>query len=66
MFQGNSRREFILYLDTKRKVMISAFCVVGNCPTPLTRTEKKHGKKVEMFIIDHDLHQALLELVNNE
>lgn len=46
--------------------MISAFCVVGNCPTPLTRTEKKHGKKVEMFIIDHDLHQALLELVNNE
>ena len=56
----------LYYLDTKRKAMISAYCVVGNCPTPLTTTVKKQGKNVEMFIVDHDLHQALSELVSVE
>ena len=50
----------LYYLDTKRKALISAYCVVGNCPTPPTTTVKRQGKNVEMFIFDHDLHQALL------
>ena len=56
----------LYYIDTKRKALISAFCVVGNCPTPPTMTVKKRGKDVEMFLVDHDLHQALSELVNIE
>ena len=42
----------------------SAFCVIGNCWTPPTITETKQGKEVEMFLIDHDMHQSLCELVN--
>ena len=49
----------LYYLDTKPKALISAYCVVGNCPTPPTTTVKK-------FIVDHDLNQALSELVNFE
>ena len=56
----------LYYLDTKRKALISAYCVVGNCPTPPTATVKKQRKNVEMFIVDHDLHQALSELVSLE
>ena len=56
----------LYYLDTKRKALISAYCVVRNCPTPPTTTVKKQGKNVEMFIVDHDPHQALSELVNFE
>ena len=54
----------LYYLDTKRKALISAYCVVGNCPTPPTATVKKQGKIVELFIVDHDLYQTLSELVN--
>ena len=43
------------YIDYKHRALISAFCVVGNCPTPPTITEKKQGKKVEMFLIDHHI-----------
>ena len=56
----------LYYVDMKREAMISAFCVVGNCPTPTSVTLRKHGKEVEMLLIDHDMHQVLCELVNNE
>ena len=56
----------LYYIDYKPKALISAFCVVGNCPTPPTITEKKQGKEVEMFLIDHDMHQYLCEIVNTE
>ena len=56
----------IYYIYYKHKVLISAFYVVGNCPTPPTITEKKQGKEVEIFLIDHDMHQSLYELVNTE
>ena len=56
----------IYYIDTKRKALISTFCVVGNCPEPPTITVKKGRKDVEMFLIDHEMHQALCELVNTE
>ena len=55
-----------LYIYHKRKALIPAFCVVGNCPTPLTVTEKKRNKEVEMFLIDHCIHQSLCELVTTE
>ena len=29
------------YIDYKHKALISAFCVVGNSPTPPTITEEK-------------------------
>ena len=34
----------LYYPDRKRKAMISAYCVVGNCPTLLTTKVKKQGK----------------------
>ena len=49
----------LYYLDTKQKALASAYSVGGNCPTPPTATVKKQGKNVEMFIVDHYLHQAL-------
>ena len=54
----------IYYIDYKKKAIISAYCVVGNCPISATVQVKKRGKLVEMYIIDHDLHQALCEIVN--
>ena len=56
----------LCYVDQKREAIISAFCVVGNCPTPTTMTVKKHGKDVEMLLIDNDMHQSLCELVDYE
>ena len=56
----------LYYLNTKQKALIFAYCVVGNCPTLPTATVKKQGKNVEMFIVDHDLHRTLSELVNFE
>ena len=56
----------LYYVDLKREAIISAYCVVGNCPTPTNITVKQRGKDVDMFLIDHDMHQALSELVNSE
>ena len=55
----------LYYIDCKHKALIFAFCVVENCLTP-TITEKKQSKEVEIFLIDHDMHQSLSELVNTE
>ena len=49
----------LYYIDYKHKALLSAFCVVRNCPTPPTITEKKRGKDVDMLLIDHDMHQSL-------
>ena len=46
----------LYYIDCKCKTLISAFCIIGNCPTPPTRTEKMRNKEVEIFLIDHDMH----------
>ena len=56
----------LYYVDTKRKALISAFCVVGNCPTLPTLTVKRRGKNVDMFLVSHDVHQVLSELVSSE
>ena len=54
------------YIDNTRKALISAFCAVGNC-TELPSTQlKKRGKNVEMFIVNHDIQQALYELAISE
>ena len=54
------------YIDYKCKALIYAFCVVGNCLTPPTVTERKWSKVVEMFLINHDMHQSLCELLNTK
>ena len=41
----------LYYVHTKRQAIISAFCVVGNCPTPTTTTMKKRGNEMEMYFI---------------
>ena len=56
----------LYYIDYKCKALISAFYVIGNCPTSPAITEKKRSKKVEMFLTAHDMHQGLCELVNTE
>ena len=56
----------LYYVNTKKEALISAFCVVGNCPLPTSVTVKKNKKDVEMFLIVNDLHQYLCELVNYE
>ena len=56
----------LYYVDAKQKAIVSAFCVVGNCSTLPTVTEKKRGKNLEMFLVDYDMHQVLSELVNTE
>ena len=48
----------LYYIDYKCKALISAFCIVENCPTAPRITEKKRSKEVEMFLIDHDMHQS--------
>ena len=53
-------------MDYKLKAVISAFCIVGNCPTPPAVTKKVQSKEVGMFLIDHDMHQSLFEIVNTE
>ena len=46
----------LYYIDYKHKAVISAFCVVENCPTPPTATEEKRSKEVKMFLINHGMH----------
>ena len=53
----------LCYIDYKRKTLLSAFCVLGNFPTPAI-TEKRWSKEVEMFLIDYGVHQSLCELVS--
>ena len=52
------------YIDFKSKAIISAFCVVGNCPPLPTEMGKRRGKTQEMYLINNDLHQALCEVVD--
>ena len=47
-------------LITNIKALISAFCVVENCPTPPIITEQKWSKEVKMFLINHDMHYVTL------
>ena len=42
-------------LITNVKALISVFCIIGNCLTPII-TEKKLVKEVGMFLIDHNVH----------
>ena len=44
----------LYYVDVKHKAIVSAFCVVGNCPTLPTVTEKKRGKNLALFLVDYD------------
>ena len=53
----------LYYIDNAQKVLISAFSIVENCPELPKNLQKKKGKVVEMFIVNHDMHQALSELV---
>ena len=34
----------LYYIDYKSKALISEFCIVGNCPTPTTITNKKWSR----------------------
>ena len=55
----------LYYIDNTREALISAF-FAGNCPElPLTQ-QKKGGKNVEIFIVDHDIHKTLYELEISE
>ena len=54
----------VYYLDTTKTAFISGFCVVGNCPPLQTVRYKRKGKLQDMYMVDHDLHQALCEIVN--
>ena len=55
----------IYYIDWKKKAIISAFSVVGICPSPMVVMQKRKRKEQEMYIIDNDLHQDLYEIVNS-
>ena len=56
----------LYYIDNTCKALSSVFCVVGSYPElPLTQ-QKKLGKNVEMFIVNHDIQQALYELAISE
>ena len=46
----------ITQTNQKRWLKIKAICVIGNCLTPPTITEKKWTKGVEMYLINHDMH----------
>ena len=54
----------IYFLDEDRTAIVSAYCVVGNCPPPETMLQKRCGRQQDMFLITHNLHQALCETVN--
>ena len=56
----------LYYIDNTCKALISAFCVVGNCPELTSTQQMKRGKNVEMFIVNHDIHQVLYELAISE
>ena len=56
----------LYYIDYKPKTLISALLETVWHLTPPTITEKKRNKEEEMFLIDHDMHQKLCELVNTE
>ena len=56
----------LYYINNTRKALISVFCVVGNCRELPSIQQKKHRKNVEMFIVNHDIHQALYELAISE
>ena len=40
------------------QALIPTFCVIGNRPLK----KKKNGKFVDMFLIDYEMHQSVMEL----
>ena len=46
------------YIETKKKAIISTFCIKENCPSPTAVIEKKRGKEQEMYLVYNELHQA--------
>ena len=54
----------VYYLDTTKTAFISGFCVVGNCPSLQMVQYKRRGTLQDMFLVNHDLHQALCKTVN--
>ena len=51
------KQQVVIYITliTNVKALISVFCIIGNCLTPII-TEKKLVKEVGMFLIDHNVH----------
>ena len=45
---------------------ISAYCIAGICPELKPCQEKRQGKWVDMFQVSHDMHQAILELLDSD
>ena len=54
----------VYYLDEQRTAVISAFAVVGNCPLLETLSQKRRGQIQDMFLLSHEIHQGLCEIVN--
>lgn len=53
-------------IDNTRKTLISAFCVIRNCPELPSTQPKKRGKNVGIFIVNHDIHQAQYQIAISE
>ena len=49
----------LYYIDNACKTLISASSIVGNCIELPKTLQKKRVKDVKMFIVGHDMHQAL-------
>lgn len=55
----------VYYLDEQRTAIVSAFAIVGNCPLLETLSQKIRGHIQDMFLLSHEIHQGLCEIVNN-
>ena len=53
----------IFYLETKKTAYVSSLCVAGVCPELSEVTGKRKGKEENIFLVNEDIHQALVELV---
>lgn len=52
----------LYHIDYKRKDLISVFCVVEI----VCHHQQFRGEEVKMFLVNHDMHQKLCEIVNTE
>ena len=56
----------IYYIEEKKVALMSAYCIAGICPELKPCQEKHQGKWVDMFQVSHDMHQAILELLDSD
>ena len=54
------------YIENKKKAMRSTYCIAGVCTTLEIHQEKFCGSMQDIYLVAHDINQAILGLLSEE